>query len=39
MSMLENLKKLESEGKVGGSDYFKVQNGNKGAVKCSRISS
>jgi hypothetical protein len=28
MSMLENLKKLEESGKVGGSDYFKVQNGN-----------
>jgi len=28
MSMLENLKKLESEGKVGGSDYFKPQEGN-----------
>jgi hypothetical protein len=26
--MLENLKKLEDSGKVGGSDYFKVQNGN-----------
>jgi hypothetical protein len=26
--MLENLKKLESDGVVGGSDYFKVQNGN-----------
>jgi len=26
--MLENLKKLEAEGKVGGSDYFKPQNGN-----------
>ncbi len=26
--MLENLKKLEESGKVGGSDYFKVQNGN-----------
>ena len=26
--MLENLKKLETEGKVGGSDYFKPQNGN-----------
>ena len=26
--MLENLKKLESEGKVGGSDYFKPQEGN-----------
>lgn len=28
MSMLENLKKLEAEGKVGGSDYFKPANGN-----------
>jgi hypothetical protein len=28
MSMLTNLKKLEAEGKVGGSDYFKPQNGN-----------
>jgi hypothetical protein len=28
MSMLENLKKLETEGKVGGSDYFKPANGN-----------
>ncbi len=28
MSMLENLKKLEDSGKVGGGDYFKVQNGN-----------
>ena len=26
--MLENLKKLEDSGKVGGGDYFKVQNGN-----------
>lgn len=26
--MLENLKKLEDSGKVGGSDYYKVQNGN-----------
>ena len=26
--MLENLKKLEQSGKVGGSDYYKVQNGN-----------
>src|ERR1039457_5238156 len=28
MSMLENLKKLEESGKVGGSDYLKIQNGN-----------
>lgn len=28
MSMLENLKKLEEAGKVGGGEYFKVQNGN-----------
>ena len=28
MSMLENLKKLEAEGKVGGSDYYKVQEDN-----------
>jgi hypothetical protein len=28
MSMLENLKKLEEAGTVGGGDYFKVQNGN-----------
>src|ERR1035441_6368936 len=28
MSMLENLKKLEESGTVGGSDYFKVANGN-----------
>jgi hypothetical protein len=26
--MLENLKKLEDSGKVGGGEYFKVQNGN-----------
>jgi hypothetical protein len=26
--MLENLKKLEAEGTVGGGDYFKVQTGN-----------
>jgi hypothetical protein len=26
--MLENLKKLEESGTVGGGDYFKVQNGN-----------
>lgn len=26
--MLENLKKLEEAGKVGGGEYFKVQNGN-----------
>jgi len=26
--MLENLKKLEAEGKVGASDYFKPQSGN-----------
>lgn len=26
--MLENLKKLEESGKVGGGDYFKVQDGN-----------
>ena len=26
--MLENLKKLEESGTVGGSDYFKVANGN-----------
>lgn len=28
MSMLQNLKKLEESGKVGGGEYFKVQNGN-----------
>lgn len=26
--MLQNLKKLEESGKVGGGEYFKVQNGN-----------
>lgn len=28
MSLLENLKKLETEHNLGGGEYFKVQNGN-----------